>query len=180
MIAVLDADVLFPMILRDTLLRVAAAGGFRAHWSDRILEEMTHNLVDQHRADEAQARRLVETMASAFPDARVEGWERHEAAMRNHPKDRHVAAAAQEIGATAIVTSNLKDFAELPAGIVAQSPDAFLLTVFEEAPDLVVGAMTKQAASYRKPAMDLLELLDTLAKPVPGFARAVCARLAAR
>jgi hypothetical protein len=30
LIAVLDANILFPMILRDTLLRVAAAGGFRA------------------------------------------------------------------------------------------------------------------------------------------------------
>jgi len=40
--------------------------------------------------------------------------------------------------------------------------------------------MIKQAASYRKPAMDLPALLDTLAKPVPGFSRAVCAWLAAR
>ncbi|HKT15078.1 MAG TPA: PIN domain-containing protein, partial [Allosphingosinicella sp.] len=71
-IAVLDANVLFPMILRDTLLRVAAAGCFRAHWSDRILDEMVRNLTQQHRITPEQAERLVAQMAKAFPEAEVD------------------------------------------------------------------------------------------------------------
>ena len=55
------------------------------------------------------------------------GHERHIDQMRNHPGDRHVAAAALEAGAHLIVTQNLKDFREHPAGIGAVSPDAFLL-----------------------------------------------------
>ena len=37
---VLDANVLVPTALCDTLLRLAAAGFYRPLWSDRILEEV--------------------------------------------------------------------------------------------------------------------------------------------
>jgi hypothetical protein len=39
--AVLDASVLYPLPLRDTLLRVAEAGLYEPCWSERILEEAT-------------------------------------------------------------------------------------------------------------------------------------------
>jgi len=94
LIAVLDADVLFPMILRDTLLRLAAARMFRLHWSERILEEMQRNLVKVYGMPAAKAEALRATMEAAFQDAMVEGWELSEMAMLNDPKDRHVAAAA--------------------------------------------------------------------------------------
>lgn len=38
---VLDANVLFPFTLRDTLLRVAAKGYFQVYWSEQILDETT-------------------------------------------------------------------------------------------------------------------------------------------
>jgi len=44
-IVVLDANVLFPFSLRDTLLRAAAAGFYQVRWSSQILDEMTRNLV---------------------------------------------------------------------------------------------------------------------------------------
>ena len=37
---VLDANVLFPFSLRDTLLRAAAEGFFQLYWSDEILDEL--------------------------------------------------------------------------------------------------------------------------------------------
>lgn len=172
-VVLLDANVLFPMILRDTLLRVAAAGCYRAHWSDRILGEMARNLVAQHRVSQEQADRLAEQMAQAFPEAAVAGWETLEADMPNDPKDRHVAAAAQKIGASLIVTANLRDFAGLPAAIEAVAPDAFLLARFEAMPREVIAALRRQAAGYRNPPAGLGELLDWLALAVPGFAAAV-------
>ncbi len=54
--AILDADVLFPMLLRDTLLRVAQEGCYRPHWSDRILNEMTRNLVGELGMEFEQSR----------------------------------------------------------------------------------------------------------------------------
>ena len=44
-IVLLDANVLFPFSLRDTLLRAAAAGLYRLRWPSRILDETTRNLV---------------------------------------------------------------------------------------------------------------------------------------
>lgn len=170
-VAVLDADVLYPMVLRDTLLRVTAAGCFRAHWSERIVEEVMRNLTER-RMDAATACSLTETMAAAFPEALVEGWEALEADMPNHPKDRHVAAAAVVAGASIIVTSNLKDFRQLPVGIVAMSPDAFLLSMLERDPQAVLDAVRAQANGYRRPPTTLAALLDWLARIVPDFAAA--------
>jgi PIN domain len=43
--AVLDANVLYPASLRDTLLRLAAAGFYDLLWSERIQDEAERNLV---------------------------------------------------------------------------------------------------------------------------------------
>lgn len=172
-VAVLDANVLFPMILRDTLLRLAAAGCYRAHWSARILDEMGRNLIAQHRVTTIQADRLATEMRRAFPDADVEGWEALEAEMLNDPKDRHVAAAAKHIEADVIITANLKDFAPLPAGVRAISPDAFLTECLAAEPAKVLAALRKQAAGYRHPLADLDTLLAWLEGDLPDFVPAV-------
>lgn len=174
--AVLDANVLFPMILRDTLLRVAAAGCFRAHWSERILDEMSRNLVEDHRVTRENAERLQRQMATAFPDAVVQDWALHEGAMSNDPKDRHVAAAAVAIGADLIVTSNLKDFVPLPDGLRAIGPDAFLCDRFLAMPEAMLAALDRQAAGYRNPPAGRAELLDWLERDVPDFVAAVRAQ----
>lgn len=171
-VAVLDANVLFPMLLRDTLLRIAAAGCYRAHWSSRILDEMSRNLVDQHRVGAAGAERLVSQMDAAFEDASVEGWEMLEAGMPNDPKDRHVTAVAVHAGAELIVTENLRDFAVLPSGLRAIGADEFLVERLAEAPEDVIDALRKQAKGYRHPPASLTELLDWLEQDVPRFAAA--------
>lgn len=55
---VLDANVLYPFTLRDTLLRAAAAGFFQAHWSEMLLDEATRNLVVNGVVTAEQADRL--------------------------------------------------------------------------------------------------------------------------
>jgi hypothetical protein len=39
-----DANVLYPVYLRDALLRLAYAGVYQIRWSDQILYEMAHNI----------------------------------------------------------------------------------------------------------------------------------------
>jgi hypothetical protein len=85
-----------------------------------------------------------------FPEAEVTGYEHLIAAMRNHEKDRHVAAAAVKAGAQVITTSNLKDFAELPEGIEAQSPDVFLCNLFDLDPETFVELLREQAADLER------------------------------
>jgi hypothetical protein len=170
LVAVLDADVLYPMVLRDTLLRVAAAGCFRPHWTARILDEVVRNLVGHHGMDQTKVAALRALLEEAFPDAAVEGWEALEGQMRNHPKDRHVAAAAAAIGAGIIVTSNVRDFAVLPDGVVAMTPDQFLSELLIADPKGLAMALTSQAAGYRRPPTTVAELIGQLGKTAPNFA----------
>jgi PIN domain len=72
--AVLDANVLYPFSLRDTLLRLAELELFTALWSTRILEEMRRNLVE-HRITAEQADRIEEAMRQAFEEAEVDPHE---------------------------------------------------------------------------------------------------------
>jgi len=122
---VLDANVLFPFTLRDTLLRAAADDFFQLYWSQQILDEMERNLVATGRVTNAQASKLRNAMTSHFPEAMVTGHEPLIHGMPNDEKDRHVAAAAVKAGARLIVTNNLKDFRVLPDETEAQSPDEF-------------------------------------------------------
>lgn len=168
--AVLDADVLYPMLLRDTLLRAAAAGCFRLHWSGRILDEVMRNLIETYDMEPSKAAALRGAMNGAFPEAEVVGWEPREAEMANHPKDRHVAAAAATIGAEVIVTSNIRDFKDLPPGMVALTPDQFLIQILTVAPEGMVAALRQQSAAYRRPPVAVAELLDHLSAIVPIFA----------
>ncbi len=175
-VAVLDADVLYPMVLRDTLLRAAAAGCFRMHWSERILDEVTRNLVETYGMEPAKAAALRQAMVTAFPDADVQGWEPLEAQMTNHLKDRHVAAAAVVADAAVIVTSNLRDFRSLPDGVAALSPDQFLQRLAEEAPEGLMAALEAQVRAYRRPPVTLVDLLERLAIVAPTFAAKMALR----
>ena len=53
-VAVLDACVLYPLPLRDTLLSVAEAGLYEARWSERILDEVERNLVADERTHDGR------------------------------------------------------------------------------------------------------------------------------
>jgi predicted nucleic acid-binding protein len=173
LVVVLDANVLFPFTVRDTLLRAAAAGLYQVRWSAEILDETTRNLVSTGILTDQKATRLRAVMERAFPEAEVTGYVPLVAAMRNQPKDRHVVAAAVKAGAQVIVTSNLRDFAPLPPGIEVQSPDEFLCDLFEMDPAGFVGLLREQAADLAKPPMTLEELLDRLGRIVPDLATAV-------
>src|SRR4051794_17228823 len=91
----LDANVLYPLPLRDTLLRIAETELYDPYWSERILDEVARNLILDGRATEDQAGRLAAAMDGAFAGAAVpeEAIARLEPAMTNEPKDRHVLAA---------------------------------------------------------------------------------------
>jgi predicted nucleic acid-binding protein len=171
-VVVLDANVLFPFTLRDTLLRAAAADLYQVRWSAQILNEMTSNLVSSSIMTADKAARLRGVMTKVFPEAEVTGHEDLIASMRNQEKDRHVAAAAMKAGAQVIVTSNLKDFGELPEGIEAQSPDEFLCNLFDLDPDGLVELLGEQAADLVNPPVTVDELLTRLARVVPDFVTA--------
>ena len=69
---VLDTCVIYPADLRDTLLRQAERGLYRALWSDDILDELRRNLVEDG-FDVDSVDRLLTEMRRAFPDAEIGG-----------------------------------------------------------------------------------------------------------
>jgi predicted nucleic acid-binding protein len=171
--ALLDANVLFPAALCDTLLRAHAADLYRMFFSEMILEEVRRNLVKTGRTTEAQAERRIAAMRQYFPEAIVTRFERLIPAMSNHPKDRHVLAAAVAAHAQVIVTSNLRDFPETaldPFGIEAQSPDTFLLHLYDLHPPALEQLLREQAADLRNPPLTVMEVIDELAVHAPRFA----------
>lgn len=167
--AVLDADVLYPLPLRDTLLSAAAEGCFQPVWSAEILDEAIRNLVADDRTDAAGAASLCQALDDNFEDALVEGYESLIPKMPNHPKDRHVTACAMHARANLIVTSNGKDFVPLPDGVVAISPDDFLRLLMTEAPSQLEAALAAQAARLKKPPMAVADILELLRIVAPRF-----------
>jgi predicted nucleic acid-binding protein len=107
--ALLDTCVLLKSYLCDTLLSIAEEGVYRPLWSDHVLAELRRNLVKAGAKQEAVEHRLNQ-MTAYFPDARVTSYDELIGSMTNHPKDRHVLAAAVAGRADMLVTENLKDF----------------------------------------------------------------------
>jgi predicted nucleic acid-binding protein len=164
---VLDANVLYPFSLRDTLLRLAERELYVLAWSERILDEVSRNLVDDGRADAATAARLQAAMRSAFPEALVDpdAIAATEPAMTNDPGDRHVLAAAVVAGAEGIVTFNSRHFpatAVAPFGKQQIDPDDFLCTLLDIDGPTVADAIAEQAADLRRPPLTPAQLLDLL------------------
>ena len=175
---VLDACVLFNASVRDTLLRAAEHGLFRPQWSKRILEETTSNLISELGLRHEQAAHLVDELDKAFPEAIVTVPEDLIEAMKNDPKDRHVAAAALSSSAQVIVTFNKKHFKQehlTHLNIEAQKPDEFLLYLFGRQPNLMIKILLEQAEDLNGVTFD--QLLAKLEKQVPQFVAAVMARL---
>ncbi len=164
---VLDANVLYPFSLRDTLLRLAERELYVLAWSERILDEVGRNLVADGRADTATAARLKAAMRSAFPEALVDAdaIAATEPAMTNDPGDRHVLATAVIAGAEGIVTFNARHFptaALAPLGTQQIDPDDFLSTLLDIDGPAVADTIAEQAADLRRPPLAPAQLLDLL------------------
>ena len=167
--AVLDACVLVPIALADTLLRVAEKGLYRPLWSGRILAEAQAATEEIHPGIDA-AKRFAQ-MREAFDDALVSGWEELEGGLSLPDQDdRHVLAAAIRGGAQAIITANAKDFpaaALAPLGLEAVHPDDFLLDQLDLSPPTILQVIREQAARTRRPPLTPRDLATLLGRAAP-------------
>jgi predicted nucleic acid-binding protein len=161
-VAVLDACVLVPAALRDTLLRLAETPRlYLPKWSDEILAEVERTLIGQLKKTPEQAAHLTAELKRAFPEALVREYKSVEPALTNHPKDRHVLAAAIRSSAQAIVTFNLKHF---PVDGLRQydveplHPDEFLVNQFYLDEALIATKFTEQATAIGRTVEDQLRM----------------------
>jgi predicted nucleic acid-binding protein len=174
-IAVLDTCVLAPMPLCDTLLRLAECSAlYIPKWSGHTLRELRSTL-QRMGYTSAQADRRITAMETAFEDAKVIGYECTVASMTNHPKDRHVLAAAVQCGAHAIVTENVRHFSPgsvKPYGVRVLTPDDFLMRQFHLDKKLLAEKLAAQAVAR---GVSLGELLGRLSKWAPNAAGHIAA-----
>jgi len=173
-IVVLDACVIYPMPLCDTLLRIAENGFYRLRFSQKILDEVTRNLIAKKGKSFQFAERFETQVKACFPKALVNVPEWKVQQMTNHPKDRHVLATAVQVDAQLIITTNLKDFppaALMPWGIEAQHPDDFLTNLWKttDLQEELVQLLHEQSEQLSKPPVPLPALLEKLEKQVPYF-----------
>lgn len=184
---VLDACVLVPITLCDTLLSLADRRLFRPLWSDMILDEMERNaaayMIKKGMPSEkalAGAAYRRSQMEASYPEASVKGYESLISAMTNELKDRHVLAAAERGGAQVIVTNNTKDFPRSaldPYSIERKTADEFLIDLLAFDSHLVLNALQVMTAQKTRPPMLILEMLQRIGKSAPNFAAAVLIHL---
>ncbi|HEY9312144.1 PIN domain-containing protein [Williamsia sp.] len=175
---ILDACVMLPQNLNNLFLTLADDGMFTPVWSSDLLNEVERNLVQRFNATPSQAAHRVRHMRRAFPHAEdhCAGYAEVIDSMTNHPKDRHVLAAAVTSRAAMIVTANLKDFpaqALAPYGIEAVHPDDFLLDQLALDPHRVMEALATVAHRNRMPPQTVWELREALRQLTPKFAGAI-------
>ena len=168
---VLDACVLFPMFTRDVLLTLADHGFYNPKWSDKIHAEWTSNLVLRLRAsgavDDPNVRidAVRSAMDRAFPDALIRNVPPDSGAVLPvDPKDRHVVMAAIAARADAIVTFNLKDFADKhlrrELSIEVLHPDVFVRDLIDLNETRAAGAFRELRARKRQPPWEVDELIE--------------------
>jgi len=165
--ALLDANVLVPISLADTMLRAAEQELYRPLWSQIVIDEAIHAL-RQARPDISGARVTARfaAMREAFPAAMVTEFECliNDSPLPD-PNDRHVLAAARLGGADLIVTRNLKDF---PAdtlslfGLAAVGADSFLRDLLDLFPVKMLEVVRNQVAATQQPARKLNDVLISL------------------
>jgi hypothetical protein len=142
----LDTCVIYPTVMRQMLLGVAARGGFTPLWSGRIIAEWLRAAEKLGPEGAAQARAEAAVMSAQWPHAEVTWPPALERRLWLPDRgDLHVLAAAVAGSADMIITLNAQDF---PRGILAEEglsradPDGFLHGLWQAQPALVadVGA----------------------------------------
>lgn len=167
--AVIDANVLYPVVIRDYLMWLALYELYSPKWSQEILEEFCQIFPkrnSQYSLD--RIRNQISMMNNACPDAEVKNYETLISSINlPDPDDRHVAAAAVKCNANVIVTHNLKDFPNHyleKLGLRAVDPDTFIADMIDLSPNQCCEAFRQMVLSKRKPPYDEPQYLEILRK----------------
>lgn len=108
--ALLDANVLYSIVLTDVLLELSRDRLLQPVWSEAILREAERAVAARGSVDAAAVQRRFAAMRRYFPSAMVDAVEYEPLVhqMRNHDGDRHVLAAAVAARVDVLVTCNVK------------------------------------------------------------------------
>jgi predicted nucleic acid-binding protein len=178
--AVLDACVIFPTVLREILLGVAAAGLYQPLWSERILGEWVRATAKLGPVAQMQAEGEAALLRAAFPRGFVRAQPDIEARLLLPDiNDVHVLAVAVAGHADCIVTFNARDFPRhvlACEGIARHDPDGFLWQLWSHHPQAVGQVVAQVHASAERLSGGPLALKALLKRAqLPKLAKAVLA-----
>jgi len=166
-IAVLDANVLYPAPIRDFLLRLAEADLFIPKWSDEIHNEWVRNLL-KNRPDlkAAQIEKTCRAMDNAFECANIKGFQSLINELDLPDKDdRHVLAVAIKSQASIIITFNKKDFPARSVkshAVEIKDPDDFIVYLLKSNKSKVLESFSRLVNALKKPPQTQGQVLATL------------------
>ncbi len=165
--AVLDTNVIYPVIIRDILFWFAHYDLYTPKWSEHIFEEWKKVMKEKDISEE-EINKRIEKANLAFPDALVQNYK----GLINHldlpdEDDRHVLAAAIKTNANLIVTNNVKDFPEVylqSFSLNAKTADDFLTDIIDLNQEQTIAAFKEMVLNKKNPKMDEFEVLNQLRK----------------
>lgn len=167
--AVLDANVLYGSFIRDVMLSLFAAEMYEARWTDQITDEWVRHLT-ANRPDVTPEKvaKTVNAMNRISPNALVSNYEKYIGQITiPDVDDRHVVAAAIACSAQKIVTWNLSDFPNnilKTFGVVAESPDTFVLGLLIEDHEGVIEVLRGMRLRFKAPPVSVDGFFEKLRK----------------
>ncbi|MFV0428949.1 MAG: hypothetical protein ACK5KO_05950 [Arachnia sp.] len=177
-VAFLDATVLFPATLADTLLRAADAELYAPCWTDAVLADLRHSLAHRGGLPVEAVERRASGIRESFPAALVNGSGIREEHLECHPRGKANLAAALRGHCDTLVTFDERDFlGQRAAGIRVVDPDTFLVDLVDQYQPAVLRALELQLHVSR-PGASWNDLLGTLDPWVPVFASEIRRALA--
>jgi predicted nucleic acid-binding protein len=165
--AVLDTNVVYPVIIRDILLWFGHYDLYTPKWSEHIFEEW-ENVMLAKGVEAAEAENRIKKVNLAFPGALVQNYKGLIDKLElPDVDDRHVLAAAIKVNANLIVTNNIKDFPEQylqSFGLSAKTADDFLTDIIDLNQEQAIAAYKEMILNKKNPKMNELEVLDQIRK----------------
>lgn len=166
-IAVLDTNVIYPVITRDLLFWFAHYDMYTPKWSKHIFDEWASVMQRKGISSEESLKRIRKAN-QAFPDALVNNYEGLiDRIDLPDDKDRHVVAAAIKTNAHIIVSNNIKHFPETTLntyGLKVKNADDFLTDIIDLNSEIAIEAFREMVLNKKKPELDEFEVLNRLRK----------------
>lgn len=161
----IDTTVIYSYTLRDIFVTLATRG-LKIHWSAQIEDEFIRARGRKSPEQALKARRVISLMRQAVPDWEAVAGRAQIARLHlPDPDDRHVLAAAIQVGARVIVTDNRRHFpvaALAPHNIALMSPDQALCDLYDADPEGVITAAAEMRARMIDPPYTPQEWLERL------------------
>jgi rRNA-processing protein FCF1 len=175
-VAVLDADVLVPVLSCDVLLSMFDADLYRPIVTPTILDEVERNLIASHpNHDPELLRRRVGYMTRAL-GVHVHADGRTTGLAEINAKDRHVVAAANAGKATHVVTNDRRlrrEINRLGTPLQAMTSDQFATLMLTQSPTQVSAVIDTLVAKRIRPAVTRDEMIASISRAMPTFGGAL-------